>query len=307
MREPTVSSLGLPLQVKRILRLFRNRIELTLWRSRNQARIRGYRTASDCFATGCNRANELRREGIVVGRFEEFFEQGQRGFRESMELAYRLWADARRTSGAKKVGTSQPRVPKDFRVELLPRCLKQEDPFIRLALDPRMLSLVNSYMGMHTYFRAVSLWWDRLTEDPASETQLWHQDHDDVMNVKVFIYFNDVDPKGGPFCYLPRTHPPGNRRLLSPEQCGGRTTDEQMSRVAEPSDWLICTGAAGTVVVCDTCGYHKGLKPVQKDRLMLLLQYTSGTPRFPRSFNLEGVSSASLNSAQKEALGMLCP
>jgi len=97
------------------------------------------------------------------------------------------------------------------------------------------------------------------------------------MNVKVFIYFSDVAVEHSLFCFVPGTHPLGARRWLTPEgDEGRRSTDEQMACAVPAEEWRICTGPAGTVIFCDTCGYHKGLKPQAGNRLMVMFQYTSG-------------------------------
>ena len=52
---------------------------------------------------------------------------------------------------------------------------------------------------------------------------------------------------------------------------------------------------------CDTCGYHRGLKPRGRDRLMLMVQYTSGSASDPRAFEVTGRTD-DLTPAQSAAL-----
>jgi hypothetical protein len=160
-------------------------------------------------------------------------------------------------------------------------------------------------MGMRSYLRAVNLWWDRPTPDAAASTQLWHRDLDDARCIKTFIYFNDVDMQTGPFSYLRGTHMSGRHGGLQPgnDKTKNRYTDEEITAPLSLEDAQICTGTAGTMIFCDTYGFHRGLKP-QKDRLMSLSQYVSKASRYGREFNLHGEAPAS-SPIQRQALDPL--
>jgi hypothetical protein len=81
-------------------------------------------------------------------------------------------------------------------------------------------------------------------------------------------------------------------------------TDEEMERLVSRDDWVVCTGSPGTVVITDTCGYHKGGKPVDGNRLLWTAQYTSGAPRAGRNFDLDDDdgAAAALPTDQRYAL-----
>ncbi len=194
-------------------------------------------------------------------------------------------------------------IPAEYKVSLLSSEFSYDHPFMRLALHPRLLALVHGYLGMAGWLRAIDLWWDRPTRGAAKETQLWHRDYDDVMNLKLFVYLNDVDEMAGPFCFLPQTHPRGLFRAVAPmHDAHLRTTDEQMATVMPSDTWRACTGQAGTAILCDTCGYHKGLKPIAHDRLLLMIQYTSPAPYVKRAFSLVDEQTNGLNRLQQCAL-----
>lgn len=236
----------------------------------------------------------LQRDGIVVRDSAEFFGHDPRLYADAYAWAHQAWEAARSTvarEGEQALTRYFFKQDKEYKIHLLPREVPADHPFMRIALDPTLLALVNQYMGMRTYLRAIHLWWDRPMAALPKGSQLWHRDLDDLMNVKVFIYFNDVGLGNGPFCFIPGTHPLGPRRLLRPEHdASWRSTDEQMAQPVPASDWKICTAPAGTVILCDTCGLHKGLKPKRSDRLMLTIQYTSGVvpAKFMRTFEVIG-------------------
>lgn len=138
----------------------------------------------------------------------------------------------------------------------------------------------------------------------AKDTQMWHCDGDDTMNVKLFIYLCDVDETTGPFSFIPETHPVGSLRIR-PGTKDGRASDEEMAQYVPEADWRICVGPSRTTVLVDTCGWHRGLKPTHKVRTLFTCQFTSQKCVYPRSFNLTGsAADTDLSRDQRYALGI---
>ena len=284
------------------------RLALARWHLRNRERVAGYQAMRSADAVSAEIAEELRRQGIASRLSGEVFEADPSLFRTASDRAHRLWTEARQTFAERgSAGESGAYGKKDYKASLVSSTLPLEDPFVRLALHPRLLDAANRYLGMWSSLRSIELWWDRPTAGPAKDTQLWHKDGDDLLNVKAFIYFNDVDEQTGPFCFIPQTHPLGRRsRLTAACVHERRSTDEQMERVLPRVEWRICIAPAGTVILCDTGGYHKGLKPSHKERLLLMMQYTSGVPNYPRQLQLIGGSKGEeLSAAQRQAAGRI--
>lgn len=201
----------------------------------------------------------------------------------------------------------QPKIKnKDYIIHLFDSIHSTFDlssPFIQFALHPRLLSLVNAYMGMRSRLQGVMVWLNVPTPAEAKETQLWHRDGDDVMNVKVFVYLKDVNEGAGPFTFIPKTHPKGILKSAAPKQTNGRTTDEDMEKVIPRNQWKLCVGKEDTVIIADTTGFHKGLKPTSEHRLLLNIHYTSHRPLFPNVMTLRGnLNNSSLKPAQRVAL-----
>ncbi|HEX4140201.1 MAG TPA: hypothetical protein VHY09_07620 [Candidatus Methylacidiphilales bacterium] len=241
----------------------------------------------------------LMREGIVTCDVRQLLGADAPLFDRVREKTLALYqSDAIRDKAAKMDGE------KKFKVFLLDRAIAYDDPVMQLSLHPRVLALVNRYMGMRSYLRALDLWWDRPTPDGPAATQLWHRDLDDPRCIKAFIYFNDVDMQTGPFSYLRGTHMFGRHANLQP---GGssknRFSDEEIVAPLSMADAQINTGPAGTMILCDTYGFHRGLKP-EKDRLMSLFQYVSRASKYPREFRVQGEAPA-LQTAQQQALDPL--
>ena len=269
-----------------------DRLALAGWRRRNRDRaLPSNGAAGD--AGGL--LGQLRRDGVLVTDVEAVF--GDRAlFEEAAAKARQLYEQPRER------GEAEPGSKATFLTKLATRSYDADDPFVRLALHPRVLTLANGYLGMRSTLRAVDLWLTEPTPGPAIQTQLWHRDGDDLMNVKMFIYFTDVTRAAGPLTYAPRTHPVGSRRELPEHDEHARSDDTQLAHVVPESDWVLCEGPAGTVVFADTCGYHKQLKPEGLERLLLMSHYVSGTPRVPRELELRGVSAEDLTDDQHVAV-----
>jgi hypothetical protein len=171
---------------------------------------------------------------------------------------------------------------KNFLARLMPERVELDSIYVRPALEPRVIGLANAYIGMRTLLRSIDIWLNIATDEPAKASQLWHRDYDDYRNVKIFVYLSDVTEDRGPFTFAPGTHPGGPRQLGARGQLDG----DAMAALVSKDDWLVCSGPAGTTVICDTGGYHRGGKPLVGERLLWTAQYTSGAPFAPRSFEL---------------------
>jgi hypothetical protein len=237
----------------------------------------------------------LLRDGVVSGPFEELF--GNRVlFDEAAAAAARLRQAPRRNEPSRAGSKSS------YLTKLAARSFEVGDPFVKVALHPNVLEVVNGYLRMRSTLRALELWLTHPTPDEPVQTQLWHRDADDVMNVKLFVYFTDVTDGAGPFTYAPGTHPLGDRRVSPQHDDHRRSTDEQMARVLSPAGWRALSGEPGTIVFADTCGYHKQRKPESEERVTLVAQYVSGRPYVPSALDLRGVDPSNLTEDQHYAV-----
>jgi hypothetical protein len=236
----------------------------------------------------------LRRDGVAITDAETVF--GDRAWFAAADAeAQRLYAQPRERRDA-EAGSKAT-----FLTKLATGSFAWDHAFVSLAIHPHALAIANGYLRMRSTLRALDLWLTEPTPGPAVQTQLWHRDADDVVNVKMFVYFTDVTRAAGPLCYARGTHPLGPRRELPEHDEQGRSTDEQVERVAPTSEWVLCEGKPGTVVFADTCGYHKQLKPDGDERLLLVAHYVSGTPFVPPALELTGADPGKLDDDQHVA------
>jgi hypothetical protein len=262
------------------------------WRRHN--RDRGFDPAAIADPVQRRLAGDLDREGVAVTTFDELV--------GDLELFEQAAAQARQLHGAWRPENAEEGSKASFLTKLATTNFAADDPFVRIALYPAVLNVTNGYLKLRSTLRALELWHTRPTPGSAIQTQLWHRDADDVMNVKLFLYFTDVRVPAGPLTYAPRTHPLGDRRTVPEHDEHRRSRDDQMARVVPESDWRILEGAPGTIVFADTCGYHKQLKPESDERVKLVAHYVSGTPYVEPALELRGVDERALSDEQYYAV-----
>jgi hypothetical protein len=162
-----------------------------------------------------------------------------------------------------------------------------DDAWLRLGLSDQMLGVVNAYRGERTRLIDIDNWYT--IPDPSAderiESQRWHRDAWDNHIVKIFVYYNDVDEEAGPFEYL-RGSPEGGRYgdFWPWAVKGVYPPQEELEAKIDDADRFTITGPAGTIIFCDTSGFHRGGWARSKPRIMSYHTYvgheSTKSPRF---------------------------
>jgi hypothetical protein len=224
----------------------------------------------------------LRAEGYVVLPFSELFpdpsvwqrlEGDAHSFVEETEAGL-----AREEAGEK---SRLRRTSKDFvvRKNAYGITLSPDDPWLRLATDPRLLDLANSYLGLWSKLEYVDLWYTRpsAAEAERRSSQRWHRDFNDRHLLKAFIYLTDVDEEAGPFEYVPRSAPGNELGGLWPWRPLGDNYPPQDELAAQIAGHPVqsFTGPKGTMIFCNTSGFHRGGFATGKPRVLATFTYAS--------------------------------
>jgi hypothetical protein len=239
---------------------------------------------------------ELRTRGIAVVSFDDLFGDD------------RLWSDlqadmdafVRRAIEEVPHDLTRPRKKEDFLVRrfragrdnpaLDPAVLATDGPWLRFALDAPLLDVVNSYRGILTKLVDYDQWYT--VPFPESyervKSQQWHRDPEDLNVVKVFLYFSDVDTESGPFEYVPGSTAGGPYADLFPwgEGDAWYPPVDELERLVPESDRMLVTAPAGTVVICDTSGFHRG-GYARKPRVLSTHTYVSPRSTWTRKFEVD--------------------
>jgi hypothetical protein len=169
-----------------------------------------------------------------------------------------------------------------------------------VCLHPTILAVANAYLGTYCRLCYANLWYNVPTEphEPAIDSERWHRDHEDRNIVKLYVYLCDVDEQMGPLSYLRGSQPGGKHEDVFPVNPpeGSYPAPERLSEKISADAVVSCTGQSGTVILCDTAGFHRGGRSSTKARILLTATYVSDSALERRRYDLE-------DSAQRVELG----
>jgi Phytanoyl-CoA dioxygenase (PhyH) len=153
------------------------------------------------------------------------------------------------------------------------------NPWMKLAASPRVIDVVNSYLGLWTKLSYVDEWYTVPGGSEAERlgSQRWHRDYNDQHLIKVFLYMTDVDEGSGPFEYVPGSAQGGPYENEWPWEPLGETypDPEEFARRIPTSAVRTLTAPAGTLIFCNTSGFHRGGFATERRRVLGVLNYVS--------------------------------
>ena len=182
-----------------------------------------------------------------------------------------------------------------------------DDPWLRLGINPRLLDVANEYLQMWSKLEYVDVWYTpALDADERRSSQRWHRDFNDRHLLKAFVYLVDVDEEGGPFEYVARSAPGTDLDDWWPWRPLGENYPPE-DELAERVDGRVVTFTApkGTLILCNTAGFHRGGFAKEKPRA--LATWTWDSPASlealsERNFSVGSLDGGGLTDAQRYAL-----
>ena len=137
-----------------------------------------------------------------------------------------------------------------------------------------LLNIAQKYFGCKPIIHNFNFW----VSYPGNleSTQKFHQDFDDIRFLKVFIYLNDVTSKNGPHCYVESSLKKAHTIIPNENKLSERLTDEFVEEHFA-DDILYIKGKAGTIIIEDTHGIHKGTHVKKGKRFLLQILYGCST------------------------------
>ena len=119
-----------------------------------------------------------------------------------------------------------------------------------------------------------------VNDTPGEHTNLFHQDGNSPDFFKMFIYLNDVDEEGGPFCVVKGSH------INKSEGCYDkyRWDKEEIHSIYGEENIKYITANFGDLILGSTVGFHRGIKPISKERTMLTLDWGIHPSYFKQSW-----------------------
>jgi hypothetical protein len=237
-------------------------------------------------------ARDLQADGVAVGSVHDLLAEDlfERASAHASDLVHGH-GDLleRRATVSTAVATAPPAKPtsatKSFVVELLGRHphFDPESPIVQLALHEQLRGLIHQYVRMHLRLHDLNVWLNLPSGEAPQLSQRWHRDEPDDRHIlKAFVYLRDVPPGAGPLSYVRGSHRAAGRRAQLPSTWDGyglRVSDEDIEAHFGADNVVTVPGRAGTVVVTDTRGYHRGGWAVEDERLVMMALYASRVSR----------------------------
>jgi hypothetical protein len=182
-----------------------------------------------------------------------------------------------------------------------------DDPWLRLGTNPRLLDLANAYLGLWSKLEYVDLWYTPpASEEERKSSQRWHRDFNDRHLLKAFIYLVDVDDETGPFEYVPQSAPGGELDSLWPWRPLGENYPPQEELAERIGDRAVTfTAPKGTIIFCNTSGFHRGGFSTGKPRVLATFTWDSPASLralSQRNYELADTNGASLSAPRRYAL-----
>ena len=136
----------------------------------------------------------------------------------------------------------------------------------------------SNYLKVNTHNSYIDVLFDHnmMNQEHPKESQLFHQDHNGILFLKIFIYLIDVDHKNGPYSYVKSTH---NKKFMKSLKLkkyhindNFRYNNEEVLKLVK-NNIVTFNEKKGKIIFSDTTGLHRGIVP-NKDYFRLLLSMT---------------------------------
>lgn len=144
----------------------------------------------------------------------------------------------------------------------------------KMLLDRGLLDIAQDYIGSIPTVDIVTAWYSFPSDSPSHEAaQLFHFDLDRIRWMKVFFLLTDQTIETGAHLYVPGTHRDRGipRDLL--DRGYARLEDHEVARHFPEKTWKTMEAPAGSILLEDTRGLHKGISLKRDHRLMLQFEY----------------------------------
>lgn len=101
------------------------------------------------------------------------------------------------------------------------------------------------------------------------DTQFWHCDPGSYRVLKALIYLNEVDEDGGPFEIIKGSH----INKFDNWDIETRHDHEKLQKIYDQNLFKKCLAKPGDVIFADATAFHRGNVPINKNRLILILNF----------------------------------
>ena len=158
------------------------------------------------------------------------------------------------------------------------RAMTLESPFLQFGLRPEVVASAADYLGLVPILQFANVYHSSQAGEELAKSQLYHCDSDEVTQVKIFVFCEDVTNESGPLTVVPADLSQRVRDHTA-YKYKKRLTDDQVREALGPDLVEVSiTGPAGTVVFVDTSRclhYGSRITAAGVRRLVVMLQYVT--------------------------------
>src|SRR4029079_13922739 len=127
--------------------------------------------------------------------------------------------------------------------------LQLGSPYLDFALDERVVAPVAAYLGVVPVLTDVDVWYSAHHPKAPKSSQLWHLDHADTTQIKVWIHVDEIDAPSGPLTVVGA----GDSSEIADANDYDFGDSYRLADDAVPDDRCVAfEGPAGTVDFLDT-------------------------------------------------------
>jgi len=150
------------------------------------------------------------------------------------------------------------------------------DPFLNvpecmdIAFSNHMIDFAASYFDCYPAIGTFNLRRSFVNNCPPKTTQLYHCDRNSIKFFKFFVYLNDVQtPEDGPLTIVKGSNTKRPPNAFTKHRWG----DDEIKNLYGEENITYLTAKKGDLIAATTTCFHKGTKPLSKERTMLTLNY----------------------------------
>lgn len=246
----------------------------------------------------------LQQDGIVVTNFEELF--GKDVIAPLVD-EYTLFYQNKtvqeiKTDYLNGTASNNPNYKNyNIRASSLQPIQSAHSVLLQKGMSEQLGNIAAAYFNEAALLRYADYWLSMPV--PTTErnySQNWHRDPEDQRILKVFVYLNDVSVDNGAFEYVKGSHLTGPFNSVFPydaEHPNNYPVEEELRSLIPPDAFRINEGKKGTVIICDTHGFHRGGYCKTGDRWLMTYMYNRASLVMSNQFKVDFPSK--LNSSQK--------
>ena len=133
----------------------------------------------------------------------------------------------------------------------------------KIIFNQKLIDIVASYFNCIPAITSIAVRKSFVTDAPPVNNKFFHRDYNSLVKLlKVIVYLNDVDESAGPFSYVEGSH----KKMFDGWWHHHYLQDDFLKSLYGQDCLKNMTANFGDIGFADTRGFHRGLKPKNKER-----------------------------------------